>query len=72
MAASDGPRPSTESFVEVCFVLEYKHENMLVDLLNFKGVRWVPSFGYYLPDVDGSNGFRGYKLADELKVGGVR
>lgn len=53
-------------------MLEYKHEYMLVDSLNFKGVRWVPSFDYYLPDIDGSNGFRGYKLVDELKVRGIR
>lgn len=72
MVASDGPRTPIESLVEVGFVLEYKHEYMLVDSLNFKGVRWVPSFDYYLPDIDGSNGFRGYKLVDELKVRGIR
>lgn len=72
MAASDGPRPPIESLVEVGFVLEYKHEYMLVNSLNFKGVRWVPSFDYYLPDIYGSNGFRGYKLANELKVGGIK
>ena len=72
MAAFDGPRPPIESLVEVGFVLEYKHEYMLVNSLNFKGVRWVPSFDYYLPDIDGSNGFRGYKLADKLKVGGIK
>ena len=72
MAASDGPRPPIESLVEVGFMLEYKHEYMLVNSLNFKGVRSVPSFDYYLPDIDGTNGFRGYKLADELKVGGIK
>lgn len=72
MAASDGPRSPIESLVEVNLELEYKHEYTLVDLLNFKGVCWVPSFDYYLPDIDGSNGFRGYKLADELKVGGSK
>ena len=55
MSAFNGPRPPIESLVEVGFVLEYKHEYMLVDSLNFKGLCWVPSFDYYLPDVDGSS-----------------